>query len=100
MPSKVQIESGYSRRLRKRSDIDIMANILSEAHRGARKTRVMYRCNLSHRQLQAYLKLLLDMGLLASRSDLFKATEKGQKFVEAYRNLKALMTEASSFSTS
>ena len=99
MRSKVQAESSSSSWLRKRSDIDIMFDILSEAHKGARKTRIMYRCNLSHRQLQAYLKLLLDMGLLASRSDLFKATKKGQKFVEAYRNLKALMTEASSFST-
>jgi len=92
MPSKVQIESGSSRLLRKRNDIDIIASILNEAHRGARKTRIMYRCNLSHRQLQAYLKLLLGMGLLASRSDLFKTTAKGRKFVDAYHTLKALMT--------
>ena len=100
MPSKVQAESRSSRWLRKRSDIDIMSDILSEAHKGARKTRIMYRCNLSHRQLQAYLKLLLSMGLLASRSIFFETTEKGQKFCDAYRTLKALMTEASSFSTS
>jgi predicted transcriptional regulator len=99
MPSKVQAESSSSRWLRKRSDIDIISDILNEAHKGARKTRIMYRCNLSHRQLQAYLKLLLSMGLLASRSDLFQTTAKGHKFVEAYRTLKALMTEVSSFST-
>ena len=92
MPSKIQVEPGSSRLLRKRSDIDIMASILSEAHRGARKTRIMYRCNLSHRQLQAYLKLLSGMELLASRSDIFKTTAKGSKFVDAYRTLKALMT--------
>ena len=92
MPSRVQIEPGSSRWLRKRSDIDIMASILNEAHRGARKTNIMYRCNLSHRQLQAYLKLLLGMELLASQSDLFKTTLKGRKFVDAYRTLKALMT--------
>jgi predicted transcriptional regulator len=92
MSSRVQVEPGSSRRLRKRSDIDIMANILGEALRGARKTRIMYRCNLSHRQLQVYLKVLLGMGLLASRSDLFKTTGKGRKFVDAYRTLKALMS--------
>ena len=92
MPSRVQVEPVSSRWLRKRSDIDIMANILDEARRGARKTRIMYRCNLSHRQLQAYLKLLLGMGLLASQSALFKTTVKGRKFVDAYGTLKALMT--------
>ena len=92
MPSKIQVEPRSSRLLRKRSDIDIMASILSEAHRGARKTRIMYRCNLSHRQLEVYLKLLLGMGFLVSRSDLFKTTAKGRKFLDAYRTLKALMT--------
>ena len=92
MPSRVQVEPSSSRWLRKRNDIDIIANILNEARGGARKTRIMYRCNLSHRQLQAYLKLLLGMELLASQSDLFKTTVKGRKFVDAYRTLKALMT--------
>jgi predicted transcriptional regulator len=92
MPSRVQIDSGSSRWLRKRSDIEIMASILNEANGGARKTRIMYRCNLSHKQLQAYLKLLLRLGLLESPSDSFETTVKGRKFVEAYRTLKALMT--------
>jgi predicted transcriptional regulator len=99
MKSMVKRELIYSRGIRKRSDIDIMANILNEAHKGAKKTRIMYRCNLSHRQLEVYLKLLLGMGFLASRSeedssrlDLFKTTAKGLKFLDAYRALKALMT--------
>lgn len=92
MSSEVQVKSGSSRWVRKRSDIDIMASILSEACRGSRKTRVMYRCNLSHRQLEVYLKLLLGMEFLVSRSDLFKTTAKGRKFLDAYRTLKALMT--------
>jgi len=92
MPSKVQAEPGSSRWVRKRSDVDIMASILSEAHGGAKKTRIMYRCNLSHKQLQVYLKLLLGMELLESRSDLFNTTSKGHKFVGTYRTLKALIT--------
>ena len=97
--TKIDVESSYSHGIRKRSDIDIMASILNEAHKGARKTRVMYRCNLSYRQLQVYLKLLLGMGFLSSHSEkgsselnLFKTTAKGLKFLNAYRTLKALMT--------
>ena len=96
---KGKISRARSRRTRKRSDTDIMASILNEAHKGSRKTRIMYRCNLSHRQLQVYLELLLGMGFLVSRSGkdsselgLFKTTAKGLKFLDAYRTLKALMT--------
>ena len=99
MPSSSETKSISSRRSRKRSDIDIMASILKEAHKGARKTRIMYRCNLSHTQLQVYLKLLLGMEFLASHSEkdsselgLFKTTAKGLKFLDAYLALKALMT--------
>jgi predicted transcriptional regulator len=99
MSGNVQGKLRSSRWVRKRSDLDIMASILKEAHKGARKTRVMYRCNLSHRQLQVYLKLLLGMGFLVVQSDkdsgeldLFRTTAKGLKFLDAYRTLKALMT--------
>lgn len=76
----------------RRSRIDITANILRLANEGTKKTHIMYKCNLSHSQLQAYLKLLLGMGFLVSHLDLFKTTEKGLKFLNAYRTLRALMT--------
>jgi len=83
---------------RKRSDIDIVASILGEARKGARKTRIMYRCNLSHRQLQVYLKLLLDMRLLLSvseegdrKTNFYETTTKGRNFLDAYGKLKELM---------
>ena len=81
-----------------RSQIDIMASILSEAIEGARKTRIMYRSNLSYRQLRVYLKLLLDMDMLkrvsqseSGKARLFKVSAKGLEFLDAYRKLKALM---------
>ena len=86
MQSRFEVTLGF----RKRSNIDIIASILSEARRGSRKTGIMYRCNLSHRQ-EVYLKLLLGMGFLVSRSDLFITTAKGRKFREAYCALKELM---------
>lgn len=83
-----------------RSRMEIMASILTESYAGARKTRIMYRCNLSFRQVNAYLNLLVDMKLLKPTfvraeskevSRLFETTEKGQAFIEAYLNLKALL---------
>jgi len=81
-----------------RSQIDIMASILNEAVEGAKKTRIMYRCNLSHRQLQRYLKLLLGMELLKSISKkgsgetrYFKTSAKGRAFLDAYHELEVLM---------
>jgi predicted transcriptional regulator len=95
MQSKFEVTLSSSR---KRSDVDIIASILGEARKGAKKTRIMYRCNLSHRQLQAYLKLLLDMNLLMSipeerenKTNFYQATTKGRNFLDAYYKLKELM---------
>ena len=82
---------------RKRSEIGIMASILSEAHKGARKTHIMYRCNLSHKQLKVYLKFLLDMKLLMTVSEedstttFYQTTTKGRNFLDAYSKLEELM---------
>ena len=95
---KVKEKLSSSRLVQIRSQIDIMASILNEAVRGAKKTRIMYRCNLSYRQLQRYLKLLLGMELLSlvskKESDekiFFKTSAKGRAFLDAYRRLRALM---------
>jgi len=99
MASKIRVSPESKRLVRKRSDIDIMASILSETKKGAKKTRIMYRCNLSYSQLQVYLQILCEMGLLANQSNeegekqnCFKTESKGFKFLEAYRALKSLMT--------
>ncbi len=97
MKSEIRTRSDSPLRLRKRNDIDIMANILSEANKGTKKTRIMYRCNLSHRQLQVYLQFLLDMEFLTSyskenvRLNYFRTTSKGFEFLDAYRTLQSLM---------
>jgi predicted transcriptional regulator len=82
-----------------RSRIEIIADILDEVGDGARKTHIMYRCNLSFKQLETYLNLLLNRGLLkripeegksnCSRS--FEITDKGQILLQAYQSLKALL---------
>lgn len=83
-----------------RSRIDIVADILDAADDGARKTHIMYRCNLSFKQLEIYLALLLNRGLLktvpeegkSSHTRYFKITDKGQILLETYQSLKDLLT--------
>ena len=91
---RVEDESRFSHRGR----VDIIANILREAAKGAKKTHIMYRSNLSFRQLQTYLDFLLDRGLLrrlergsGGGSGLFQTTAKGQAFLRAYRDLEVLL---------
>ncbi len=95
---EVKEKSHPSRLIQIRSQIDIMANILNEAVNGAKKTRIMYRCNLSYKQLERYLELLLGLELLgliskkeSSTKDSFKTSTKGHAFLNAYSTLKALM---------
>jgi len=81
-----------------RGRLDIIADILGASFGGVRKTYLMYRCNLSFKQLKFYLEFLLHKKLLQIVSDnktsnpgLFKITGKGKKFLEAYEGLKSLM---------
>jgi predicted transcriptional regulator len=91
------VEKGVS--IGHRGRFDIMANILSTASDGAKKTQLMYRCNLSFKQLEIYLSMLIVKKLLAKRvhngsKDLviYETTDKGHSFLQAYRTLRALLT--------
>jgi len=84
-----------------RGRLDIIADILEASNNGAKKTYLMYRCNLSFKQLKYYLVFLLRKGLLNTVVDdgnpnpnpgLFKITDKGKEFLKAYKGLRALIT--------
>lgn len=80
-----------------RSRWDIMASILRVAVTGEAKTHIMYKSNLSFRQTQSYLDLLLNSGLLrtqlreggSSHTTIYVTTTRGRAFMKAYDNLKA-----------
>jgi len=81
-----------------RGNFDIIADILDASFGGAGKTSLMYRCNLSFKQLKGYSHLLLGNGMLRmnhrtekSENAMFEVTDKGRKFLKAYKGLKALM---------
>jgi predicted transcriptional regulator len=84
-----------------RSRIDIIANILRAAERGAKKTHIMYKCNLSFRQLHYYLDFLVERGLLKTiraksgernDSNTYETTSKGKAFIQAYNSIRAILS--------
>jgi predicted transcriptional regulator len=80
-----------------RGNFDIIADILGASNGGAKKTNLMYRCNLSFRQLKSYSHFLVKTGMIRvkvtakSEAVVYDVTEKGKEFLRAYRGLKALM---------
>lgn len=77
-----------------RTRVDILASILDVAHNGALKTHIIYRANLSHRQLEKYLAFLTSNQLLEEVNDevvghRFRVTEKGIEFLKDYSRLSA-----------
>ena len=83
--------------------MDIIANILTAADDGARKTHIMYRCNLSFKQLHVYLAFLKDRRLLKSvpirteeKNDSFayQTTGKGRAFLQSYSDIRALLSSS------
>lgn len=81
-----------------RGHLDIIADILDASGGGIKKTYLMYRCNLSFRQLKQYSGFLMKKGLLCMVCEvedaphgLFEVTDKGKEFLKAYKSLMALM---------
>jgi predicted transcriptional regulator len=66
----------------RRSNIEIISEMLRIGADGAGKTEIMYSANMSYRQLQKYLKFMLAQGLIDkievdNPSVSFRVTEKG-----------------------
>ena len=87
-----------------RSKTEIISQILEtassdgggdERDSGATKTEVMYKVFLSHDQLQEYLMLLMESGLLSYDSTMhtFKTTENGLTFLQSYNQIDRILRE-------
>ena len=80
---------------RRRDRLYIMAEILEITIDGALKTQVMYKANLSFAQVNTYLTLLLDLDLLETIESrgktVYKATRKGMRFLQSYREMRELL---------
>jgi predicted transcriptional regulator len=71
---------------RYRSKLQIIADILVVAGKGAKKTRIMYQANLSYDLLKRYLTEVLEAGLISINKDekSYIITQKGEVFLKKY----------------
>jgi predicted transcriptional regulator len=80
---------------KRRDKLYIIAEILEIAKDGTLKTQVMYRANLSFTQLNDYLDFMLKISLLEKVAindrDVYRATDKGQDFLQRYREINELL---------
>lgn len=70
--------------MRYRRRFDIVADIISAAGQGARRTKIMYFANLSHLLLKRYLQDAVRAGFLRPVGKEFSVTPKGQDFLDKY----------------
>ena len=69
-----------------RSRTDITKEILDAANGGTTKTKIMYKAYLSYAQLQEYLGMLIENGLIRQNSPemTFITTAKGVHYLKVY----------------
>jgi predicted transcriptional regulator len=53
----------------------------------------MYKANLSHKQLEKYLDILMETNLLRIEDNLYIITEKGKEFIKQFRELLKILGE-------
>jgi len=68
--------------------------ILQTAIQGATKTRIMYAAYMSYQQLNDYLEFLQENDLIQreKETDLYRVTEKGNRFLNASNKLNELIS--------
>ena len=76
----------------RRSNIEIIAEMLKVGENGAAKTKIMYNANLSYTQVQKYLGFLMSQGFIdkvemGNPSVTYQMTESGLKLLESINSL-------------
>ena len=76
----------------KRSESEILSQILFSAERDAKKTQLLYKANISYTHFNKYLEFLLEKDFIEAinKNDLGKVyhiTEKGQHFLKNIDNV-------------
>ena len=83
--------------------LEIIEFILSICENGARKTHVMYRCNLNSKQINEYLNFLLACGMLEkiqerpnSKRSIYRTSDLGKNFIIKYKQILELFSKVTS----
>jgi predicted transcriptional regulator len=80
----------------RRSNIEIIADMLRIGENGAGKTEIMYSANMSYHQIQKYLEYLISQGFL-HKVDMgnslvaFQVTDSGLKLLKAIDTLMEML---------
>jgi predicted transcriptional regulator len=77
---------------KRRSSIDVVAQIIQMANGGATRTGLMNACGLSYKSLKKHVILLAEKGLLEYEpmGEKYKPTEKGYQFLQTYDQMNML----------
>ena len=70
---------------KKRNKMELIASILEGCKDGIRKTKLMYKANLSYRLFCKYTKLLEKKGLIVFDNNEYKLTSKGYEYLAHLR---------------
>ncbi len=89
------ISSGLGQRTtvsRRRSNIEIIADMLRVGANGAGKTEIMYSANMSYSQIQKYLGFLISQGFIDKLETdnavvTYQLTDSGLKLLKTINNL-------------
>jgi predicted transcriptional regulator len=80
----------------RRSDIEIIADMLKIGENGAGKTQIMYGVNMSYSQIQKYLGFLTAQGFidqlqLGNPSVTYQVSESGTKLLNLIESIKEML---------
>lgn len=81
---------------RRRSDIEIIADMLKIGEDGAGKTKIMYGANMSYSQIEKYLGFLIGQGFIdkikiGNPSVTYQVTDNGLKLLKLISSLKEML---------
>jgi predicted transcriptional regulator len=80
----------------RRSNVEIIADMLRVGENGAGKTEIMYSANMSYAQIQKYLALLMSKDLInkvevGNPSIKYHVTDKGSKLLESINDIMEML---------
>ncbi|MDQ1280157.1 MAG: hypothetical protein QG670_1420 [Thermoproteota archaeon] len=81
--------------VKKRSHVEIIADVLRIAKYGAKKSHIVYKANLNFKLVNEYLTFLKEEDLISFPSEndsLFKTTPKGEEYLNQYSKLTNILT--------
>ena len=81
---------------RRRSNIEIIADMLRVGENGAGKTEIMYSANMSYAQIQKYLGFLMSQGFIdkvevGNPVVTYQVTDKGFKLLRSIDNIMEML---------